>query len=139
MYITSQNTSTLSTILVLLVGRSPMTYPPAIAKGGRLGVVFCFSPPTAHLWHSQPFCWYQEDDLEEEVAMMTGMSLSKEMCKIVLPYPVVAYIDPDLFKYVRIDVWLLSGTTMNGIIYGVDKSGCSSTCLGTGGAAISTQ
>jgi hypothetical protein len=65
----------------------------------------------------------EEEDLEEEVAMMTGMSVSKEMGKIVLPYRVVAYIDSDLFKYVRIDVWLLSGTTMNGIIYGVDKSG----------------
>lgn len=62
-------------------------------------------------------------DIDGVEGMMTDMSLSKKPLKVSLPFRILRHRSPALFSYLRLEVWLLSGTTMNGIVYNVDKTG----------------
>ena len=62
-------------------------------------------------------------------AMLVASNNSKQPMKIQLPFCVVPYKDDKLFQFVCLDVWLLAGTTMNGLVYSVDNSGRSFTIM----------
>ena len=64
-------------------------------------------------------------DCDNNAEAFSAMSLERKgPIVVVLPFCVVPYKDHELFEYIHLDILLLSGTTMNSMIYNMEKCGC---------------